>query len=68
MANKDFDLKLKDNRSPKEKYYKDTFEKTYVGGPRILKPGMKINPKYKMGGGKISKYYSAGGVVITGRD
>ena len=23
---------------------------------------------YKAGGGKISKYYSAGGVVITGRD
>jgi len=23
---------------------------------------------YKAGGGKISKYYSAGGTVITGRD
>jgi len=23
---------------------------------------------YKMGGGKVSKYYSAGGTVITGRD
>ena len=23
---------------------------------------------HKMGGGKISKYYSAGGTVITGRD
>jgi len=23
---------------------------------------------YKMAGGKISKYYSAGGTVITGRD
>jgi len=23
---------------------------------------------YKAGGGKISKYYSTGGVVITGRD
>jgi len=34
----------------------------------VLKPGMKINPKYHSGGGKISKYYSAGGTVITGRD
>jgi len=68
MGIKDFDIKLKDNRTPREKYYKDTFEKTYIGGPQILKPGMKKNPKYKMGGGKISKYYKGGGYVITGRD
>lgn len=33
------------------------------------KKGMKKNAvKYKSGGGKMSKYYSGGGTVFTGRD
>jgi hypothetical protein len=32
------------------------------------KKSYKDKATYKMGGGKISKYYSAGGTVITGRD
>ena len=35
--------------------------------PRDVKPfRKKIN--YKAGGGKMSKYYSGGGTVFTGRD
>ena len=63
-----FDIKLTNNLSAKDNYFKNTFEKTSPGKPMVLKPGMKINPKYHSGGGKISKYYSAGGTVITGRD
>jgi hypothetical protein len=63
MSNKKdpFDIKLTNNMPAKGKYYKDKFYSS--------SPGTMIKkPTHKMGGGKISKYYSAGGTVITGRD
>ena len=42
-------------------------EKGFVDIP-YEKPSYEEFRTYKAGGGKISKYYSAGGRVITGRD
>jgi hypothetical protein len=52
-----FDIKLTNNMSAKDKYYKDTFYSSSPG-VRIKKPGMKLSPQYK----------SAGGKIFTGRD
>lgn len=45
-----FDIKLKDNRTAKEKFYKDNY-KSSSPGTMIL----KIDPQYKAAGGMIFK-------------
>ena len=45
-----FNIKLKDNRTSKEKFYKDNYKSSSPG-----KMIMKIDPQYKSAGGTIFK-------------